>query len=249
MADFERPLMAHFQELRWRLSIVVIAIIIGAIIAAFFFEPLIKILEKPAAGYLSETGKPIFTDVTELVAITVKIALMAGFIVAIPVLAFQIIMFVSPGLTKSERRYAVLMVPGALVCFAAGMTFAYFALLPPMLAFLLNFGSELAIPMIRISTYINLVLSLLFWMGLVFETPITMFILTKSRIVNRETFKKGRRFAVVIAFVLGALITPTFDPFNQTLVALPFIILYEAGIWLSKLARHSEETNLKKENE
>ena len=235
MTDTKRPLRMHLQELRWRLLKVVIAVIIGAIIAAIFFEPLIKILEKPAAGYLSETGKPIFTDVTEMVAITVKIALMAGFVFATPVLAFQIIMFMSPGLTKSERRYALLLVPGVLVCFGAGMIFAYFVLLPPMLAFLLNFGSDLAIPMIRISTYMNLVITLLFWMGLVFETPITMFLLTKSGIVDKETFRKGRRFAVVIAFVLGALITPTFDPFNQTLVALPFIILYEAGIWLSKL--------------
>ena len=81
----------------------------------------------------------------------------------------------------------------------------------------------------------------MFWMGLVFETPITMFFLTKSGIVDKDTFKRGRRFAVVIAFVLGALITPTFDPLNQTLVALPFILLYEVGIWLSKLARRNEK--------
>lgn len=241
MTDTERPLRTHLQELRWRLLKVVIAVLLGAIVAAIFFEPLIKILEKPAAGYLSESGKPIFTDVTEMVAITVKIALMSGFVVATPVLASQIIMFMAPGLTKSERRYVYLLIPGALICFITGMVFAYFVLLPPMLAFLLTFGSDLATPMIRISTYMNLVLTLMFWMGLVFETPITMFFLTKSGIVNKDTFKRGRRFAVVIAFVLGALITPTFDPLNQTLVALPFILLYEVGIWLSKLARRNEK--------
>jgi len=241
MTDTERPLRTHLQELRWRLLKVVIAVLLGAIVAAIFFEPLIKILEKPAAGYLSESGKPIFTDVTEMVAITVKISLMSGFVVATPVLASQIIMFMAPGLTKSERRYVYLLIPGALICFITGMIFAYFVLLPPMLAFLLTFGSDLAIPMIRISTYMNLVLTLMFWMGLVFETPITMFFLTKSGIVDKDTFKRGRRFAVVIAFVLGALITPTFDPLNQTLVALPFILLYEVGIWLSKLARRNEK--------
>ena len=89
----------------------------------------------------------------------------------------------------------------------------------------------------RIGTYVNLMLSLLFWMGIVFELPIVLFFLARLGIVGPEWLAKRRKYAVIIAFVLGALITPTFDPINQTLVAVPIIILYEAGIWLAKLGR------------
>ena len=89
--------------------------------------------------------------------------------------------------------------------------------------------------MIRIGNYVNLVTRLLFWLGVAFETPLVMFFLSKIGIVRPETFVRGRRYSVVMAFILGALITPTFDPVNQTLVAVPIILLYEAGIWLAKL--------------
>ena len=166
---------------------------------------------------------------------------MGGLVLTLPMIMYEAIMFAAPGLTRRERRYLIGLLPASLLAFIAGATFGYFILFPTAFKFLLTFGADVASAMIRIGPLVDLVVRLLVWMGLVFETPITMFFLTKSGIVNKDTFKRGRRFAVVIAFVLGALITPTFDPLNQTLVALPFILLYEVGIWLSKLARRNEK--------
>ena len=122
-----------------------------------------------------------------------------------------------------------------LLSFAAGAAFGYYVLIPPAINFLINFGGDIAEPTILIGNYVNLVVMLLFWMGVVFETPAVMFLLAKLRIVSPAGFSKWRRHWVVVAFVLGAIITPTFDPINQTLVAGPLIVLYEVGIWLSKV--------------
>ena len=128
--------------------------------------------------------------------------------------------------------------------FLAGATFGYFILMPPALRFLLSFGSDIATPMIRVGNYINLVVTLLFWLGISFETPLVMFFLSKIGIVTPKALARQRRFAIVVAFILGAIITPTFDPVNQSFVAVPIILLYEIGIWLAKLARFREKKSL-----
>lgn len=208
----------------------------GAGISLIFFRSLINLLLIPGQKHLSGSGEPVFTEVAELLGVTVKVSLLGGIILALPVIVFQIIRFTVPGLTSKERRWIFLMLPGTFVCFIAGVGFTYFILLPPILRFLLTFGGDIATPMIRIGNYLNVVITLLFWMGLAFETPLIMFTLTKIGLVSKNVFSRGRRYAVVLAFVLGALITPTFDPINQTMVALPLILLYEIGIWLSKFA-------------
>ena len=166
---------------------------------------------------------------------------MTGVVVALPILLAQVVLFVAPGLTPREKRYLYGFLPGVLLSFAAGAAFGYYVLIPPAINFLVNFGGDIAEPTIRVGNYVNLVVMLLFWMGVVFETPVIMFLLAKLRVVSSSGFAKWRRHWIVVAFVLGALITPTFDPINQTLVAGPLIVLYEAGIWLSKLAGKKKE--------
>ena len=117
------------------------------------------------------------------------------------------------------------------------MPFGFVQWVPPAVHFLLSFGSDVATPFIRIGNYVNLMISLLFWMGVMFETPVVLFFLAKIGVVTPQFLAKQRRYALVIAFILGALITPTFDPINQALVAVPVYILYEMSIWLTKLAR------------
>lgn len=237
MAENARPLRKHLEELRWRLFVVVVAVILGAIVSVVFFEPLVQALLRPGEGHLSDTGGPIYTEVTELLGVTVKVALLGGLVLALPVLTYQVVAFVSPGLTRREKAYLMSMTPAALLCFAAGAAFAYFILIPPMLAFLLNYGADVATPMIRISNYVNLLITLVFWMGVVFETPLIMFTAAKAGIVSPDAMARARRFTIVLAFLLGAMITPTFDPLNQTLVALPFLVLYEVGLRLARFAR------------
>ena len=134
----------------------------------------------------------------------------------------------------------------SLIAFVAGAAFGYRILFPPAINFLLSFGSEIATPMPRIGTYVNLMLSLLFWMGIVFETPLVLYFLSRIGVVTSEWLAKRRRYAVVVAFILGAIITPTFDPINQTFVAVPIIVLYEAGVWLAKLGGRQRRISLER---
>ena len=125
------------------------------------------------------------------------------------------------------------------MAFAGGVAFAYYVLTPPALHFLLTFGGDVATPLIRVSNIINLMIRLLFWMGLSFETPLVMFLLAQLGIVSAQSLSRFRRYWVVVAFVLAAIITPTVDPFNQALVAGPLLVLYELGILLARIAGRS----------
>lgn len=235
--DRSVPLRYHLEELRRRLLIALLTVAVATGVSFAFYKQEVALLLRPAQGYASITGKPIYTEVTELLSVVMKVSLLFGFVGALPMVLYQVLMFVAPGLTAQERRFVFITLPAALVLFAGGVVFAYFVLLPPALRFLLTFGSELATPMIRIGTYVNLVVTLLFWVGLVFEMPLVVFILARLGIVSPEGLVKGWRLAVVGAFVLGAIITPTFDPVNQTLVAGPLIVLYTLSIALAYLAR------------
>ncbi len=230
------PLRNHMNELRKRLTIGVGAVVVTTIVAFIFHRRIIEFLLEPADALTEVPGRLVFIDVTEMFGVAMKVSLVSGVVVALPILLSQVVLFVAPGLTPREKRYLYGFLPSILLSFAAGAAFGYYVLIPPAINFLVNFGGDIAEPTIRVSNYVNLVVMLLFWMGVVFETPVIMFLLAKLRVVSSGGFAKWRRHWIVVAFVLGALITPTFDPINQTLVAGPLIVLYEAGIWLSKLA-------------
>ena len=238
MEDKELPLGGHLSELRRRILVTTISLLVATAVAFAFHRVIFDLLMGPAQGFDSlREQKLIFTQMTEMIGITMKVSLMGGLVLASPVILFQVIMFIAPGLTTKEKRYLFALLPGAMLSFVAGAAFGYFVLLPPALNFLLTFGSNIATPMIRVGNYINLVVTLLFWLGVSFETPLVMFFLSKIGIVTPRALAKQRHFAVVVAFILGALITPTFDPVNQSFVAVPIILLYELGIWLARLAR------------
>ena len=242
MKDKELSLGGHLIELRRRLIISVVALVVTTVIAFAFHRVIFDLLMGPAQGFESVRDQTlVYTQMTEMIGIIMKISLMGGLVLAAPIILYQIVMFVAPGLTPREKRYLLALLPGAMISFAAGATFGYLILLPPALRFLLTFGSDIATPMIRVGNYINLVVTLLFWLGVSFQTPLIMFFLSKIRVITPRALAKQRRFAVVVAFILGALITPTFDPVNQSLVAVPIILLYEIGIWLSRLARLGEK--------
>ena len=172
MADRELSLTSHLVELRRRLVISAAALVAGTGVAFAFHRIIFDLLMVPAQGFASLQGqKLIFTQVTEMIGITMKVSLMGGLVLAFPVILFQVVMFVAPGLTSREKRYLYALFPGAILSFVAGAAFGYYALLPPALSFLLEFGSDIATPMIRIGNYINLVVTLLFWLGVAFETP------------------------------------------------------------------------------
>ena len=229
-------LRGHLEELRHRLFIAALGTVAGTIIAFIFHRQILAFLTRPAGD-----TQLIVTAVTENLGIAMKVSFMGGFIIALPLLIYQAVMFASPGLTPRERRYLFLSLPGMTLMFVSGVAFGNYLLIPPTMTFLLGFNADIAAPFITIGNYINLTVNLLFWMGVVFETPMLMFILAKLRLMRHTTFSRWRGIAVVMAFVLGAMITPTIDPIIQSFVAVPIILLYEAGIWLAWLARRGEK--------
>lgn len=179
----------------------------------------------------------IYTKPTEMLGIYMKVSLYGGLALALPFILYQLLMFVSPALTRREKKYVYVLLPAVFFCFLGGVLFAFFVLIPPSLNFLLSFGSDIARPLISIDSYISLLVTLLFWVGVTFELPMVMAFLSRIGIINPKRITRFRKYAFVGAFVLGAAITPTFDPINQTLVAGPIILLYEIGYWLSRLTQ------------
>jgi len=239
MSD-EKPLsfIGHLKELRSCLVRSVIALLVALPIAFYIAKYVFDILTRPVPGI-----NLIYTEITEMLGTYAKVTLIIAVVLILPFIAYQLIMFVRPALTKKERNYVYIMLPAIVICFLIGATFAYFILVPPALNFLLTFGSDIAEPMIKIGNYISVFTKLMFWVGICFEIPIIIFFLAKIGIVKPQWLSKYRKIAYIIAFVAGAIITPTFDPVNQSLVAVPIIILYEFGIILAKIARRGKKVS------
>ena len=232
------PLREHFRELRSRLIVCLAALLVGSAVCFYFYEELLNLLTEPAlrAAEGEVEVEIIYTEVTELLGTTVRVSLLGGFVLALPVILYHGIRFVAPGLTPRERRMLFAFLPAALLAFVGGMAFGYFVMIPPALRFLLTFGGDVAVPLIRVSNLVNIMIRLLFWLGVSFETPLVMYALATLGVVRAQGFARFRRLWLVAAFVIAAAITPTIDPLNQAIVAGPLIALYEVGVLLARLA-------------
>ncbi len=235
--DREMTIWEHLEEFRRRVIYSLIALVLATGLSGVFYKQILLFLMRPVHGFANvPAGKPVFTELTEMVGLMVKVSLVSGLILALPFILYQVIMFAAPGLTRRERIYLFVFLPGTMLAFATGAFFGYFVLFPPALNWLLTFGSDVAIPFIRIGNYVNLLVTLLFGMGMIFETPVVMFLLARLGVTSPRAMAAFRRYLWVLAFLVGAIITPTMDPLNQSLVALPLIVLYEVGILLARLA-------------
>lgn len=228
-------LIGHFQELRQRLIRSVIAVAITAGLSFIFYRWLFYILILPASGI-----PLVYIEITEMIGTVMKVCLASGLILAMPYLIYQGIMFVSPALTRREKRYLYIVIPWIALMFLAGVVFGYFVLVPPAMKFLMTFGSDIATPQIKIGNYISVITRLLLAIGLAFELPVVTTFLARIGVVKPEWLASKRKMAIIVAFIVSAIITPTMDPINQSLVAVPLIILYELSIWLAKLVRRRE---------
>jgi len=228
--DRKQSVLQHLQELRQRLIKSVIAIAVASVIAFVFYEWIFYILKLPAEGL-----NLIFIEMTEMLGTIMKVCLIAGIILAMPYLVFQGIMFVSPALTSKEKKYVYVILPWIALMFMGGVAFGYFVLIPPATKFLISFGADIATPEIRVGNYISVVARLLLAIGVVFEMPVITTFLARLGVLKPKWLSDHRRVAIIFAFILAAIITPTFDPINQSLVAVPLIVLYEMSIWLARL--------------
>jgi len=179
----------------------------------------------------------IFIEMTEMIGTYMKVCLASGIILAMPYLIYQLLMFVSPALTQKEKKYVFTVLPWVTLMFMGGVAFGYFILVPPATRFLITFGSDIAVPQIKIGNYISVVTRLLLAIGLVFEMPLVTTVLVRLGVITPQWLSSKRKLAIIFAFILAAIITPTFDPINQSLVAVPLIMLYEMSIWLAKLVQ------------
>jgi sec-independent protein translocase protein TatC len=227
-------IMEHLGELRYRLIVAALSVVATTGASIYFAGRMLDFLKKPAEDR-SDAFFPIFTEPMEGLVAHFRIALMAGITFAMPMLIYQTLMFVTPALTSKEKRWVYSIVFAATLAFAAGVAFAFYVALPPALGFLLNYPEDVAEPHIKIGSYVDFVTRLLLWTGIVFETPLLIMGLARFGVVSSRQLLRFWRYAIVGAFVLAAIVTPSIDPVTQSFVAGPIIALYGAGVGLARL--------------
>jgi sec-independent protein translocase protein TatC len=221
----------HIGELRTRLLKALIALILTTMVSFAITQYFIRLLAVPVGGL----GNLQSIDVTENIGVFMRVALLSGFILAMPVIVYQLIAFVMPGLENNEKRWLLLAIPAATFLFLCGVAFAYFIMLPSAIPFLTTFLGVKTTP--RLSNYIGFVTNLLFWIGVSFEMPLLVFVLAKLRFVSAGMLARQWRVAIIVIAVIAAFVTPTVDPVNMGLMMLPLMVLYVLSIIMAKIAR------------
>lgn len=229
-------ILEHLQELRQRLTIAMLALVATTGLSFAFAKSIIGILSRPAEAEIADfADRLIFTEPLEFIGAYFRVSLLGGLTLAMPVIIYQVFMFAAPALTRQEKRWLVPIVVGAGLAFASGVAFAYFIALPPALDFLYTFGQDTAQPLPRLGPYIDFVTRLMVVVGLSFETPLVIMGMARLGLVTAQGLLRQWRYAVVGAFVISAVVTPTIDPITQSVVAGPIIVLYFAGVVLARL--------------
>lgn len=242
-ADREMTMIEHLEELRGRLVWSVGAILFGIIFSNVPLPGLFEwgsltnwVINRFTVQAVADGVTLISTAPGQAFFTYLQVSLVIGAAIAMPVMIYQVLAFVSPALYAHEKRYLFFSVPGVTFSFLCGVAFCYYVLLPFAIKFLGNFQSENFKPEWTAENYLDFVSSFIFWIGLIFELPIVMYFLSKLGIVSVQRMTRFRRYALVLAFVIGAVITPTPDPVNQTIVSLPIYALFELGIILARFA-------------
>lgn len=223
-------LMEHLVELRSRLVWVGGALIITTLIAMIFAWDIVEIINRPLRGYVPQAIGP-----TDNLVVFFKVALTSGAAMAMPVIMYQLIAFVTPGLYPHERRALILIMPGAMVLFVTGVVFAFFIMLPPAVRFLQGFGGDRIRTEWTASLYIGFVTRVTFWIGVAFQTPLVIAFLARIGLVGGPALLRFWRQAIVIIAIAAAFITPTIDPVNMTIVMGPLIGLYFLSVGVAYL--------------
>jgi sec-independent protein translocase protein TatC len=235
------PLTSHLEELRKRLVRSMMAIGIAFLGCFAFKEELFRIIAQPLISVLPEGTHMIYTGLPEAFFTYIKVSFFAGIFVASPFVFYHVWKFISPGLFPKERKFIVPFVITSTLLFAIGVCFGYFLVLPSAYKFFLEFTTDFLKPMLSMREYLSLTLKLLLAFGIIFEIPVFLFFMTKIGLVTPRKLAKMRRYAIVVCFIVAAIITPTPDAFTQCMMAIPMIVLYEIGIVISRLAIRSKD--------
>ncbi len=227
----EMSILGHIDELRKRLLVIVIALAVGVFASFAFAQKIAEYLSAPIGGLSAMSS----IEVTENVGAFMKISMLAGVVLAMPVLLYELLAFVVPGLKPGERKWIWMVIPLATVFFVGGVAFAYYVMLPAALPFLLDFMGITTAP--RPSNYFSFVLNLMFWVGICFEMPLLVLVLARLGIVSVKGLLKQWRVAIIGSAVLAAVVTPTPDPVNMGLMMIPLLSLYLVSILFAAFAR------------
>ena len=230
--DDKMPFMEHLGELRVRIMRSLIALLIGLAIAFPFSQRVVDWLARP----IQKSGNTlVFLAVTEAFWVQMKVALFVGLFIAAPGILWQVWRFVEPGLHGHEKKYAVPFVVIGSLLFIAGGAFSLLIVTPGAITFLLSYARPGLQPMISIGNYIDFLLKFTLAFGAVFEVPLAMTLAARMGLVTPKQFSKNRKYAILGAFIAAAVLTPTPDMVNQSLMAGPIIVLYELGIVAARL--------------
>jgi len=229
-AETRQSLWTHLEELRAHLLRIVIAIAVGVGISFYFAVPLMGYLASPVGGLKNLQA----IEVTEEIGVFMRVALTSGMAIMLPYVAFELWLFAAPGLRARERKFGLIGIPLATILFLGGMAFTYFILLPAALPFLGNFTEIEQFWTAR--DYFGFVTGLMIWLGIFFEFPLVVYILTSIGLVKPSVLAQQWRLAIVIISIIAAAVTPTIDPVNMALVMFPMSLLYFVSIGLSYIA-------------
>jgi sec-independent protein translocase protein TatC len=223
------PLLQHLEEIRKRMFKAFAALIVTTVLSFVFAGQLIDFLAQPIGG----RAALVSIEVTENMAIFMRVSLLAGVVLGMPAVFYQVIGFLLPGLKDTERLYVLIGVPAATLLFASGVAFTWFVMIPAAVPFLIQFLGITT--QLRPSSYFEFITALMFWIGLCFEMPLVMAILARLGLITARKLAAGWRYAVVAIALTAAAVTPTVDPVNMGLVMLPLAALYLVSIGLAAL--------------
>lgn len=225
---------SHLGELRKRLFRAVIGLLVTTMASFAFADRIINYITIPIGGI--ENLQSI--EITENMSVFMRVSLLSGFILAFPFVLYQLLAFIMPGLTKSERRWVKVSIPLAGILYILGAAFAFYVMVPAAVPFLISFLGIPTTP--RLANYISFVTNLIFWIGLCFEAPLLVFVLAKINIVTAKGLAKQWRIAIVVISVMAAVISPTVDPVNMGILMVPLIALYLISILFAMIAKRNK---------
>jgi len=236
LAGTEQPFVTHLMELRDRLVRALIAVGVAALILGLFPGPaaLYDILAQPLVANLPKGATLIATSVISPFMVPLKILMMAAFLMALPVVLYQLWAFIAPGLYAHEKKLVMPLVISSTVLFFIGVAFCYFFVFGQVFKFIQSFAPKSITAAPDIEAYLDFVLSMFLAFGLTFEVPIAVVVLARMGLVSVDKLKEFRGYFVVLAFVLAAVVTPP-DVVSQLALAIPMCILYELGIWAAQV--------------
>ncbi len=225
MEEDEMSLVGHLEELRRRILIVLVAVGVGSGVCYFYAEQLVAMITAPA-------GKLYYLNPMEAFFAYLKVSVFAGFLLALPVVLYQVWAFIVPALTKKERKMLLVLLPSSVLLFFVGILFSYVLVLPAATQFFMGFATETLTPMFSLGQYLSFFVSMLLPFGFVFELPLFVIVLAKMGIITSAFLRAKRKVVLVGSFIVGAIISPTPDVFTQSMIAIPIILLYEASLWV-----------------